>query len=173
MEIVSERTIEQDSGQPLIVVIEIRFEYNKNDIVLELVHLLEFLSEFYTSSDNVMIDLQVASTESFHSWSWEKALYIARRSTNFPVPVFLTQTTGVKVNYLKSNRSLKNFRETVRNASISLDDSDNYNDGCDYETTLKVTLLHFVQLNGVDEIFLEQMLQNYHCLEEVLTTTEE
>ena len=56
--------------------------------------------------------------------------------------------------------------------STSLDDSDDYNDGCDYETTLKLTLLHFAQSYGIDEQSLDQMLQKYHCLEEILATVE-
>lgn len=174
MEILSEKTIEQDGGQPVIVVIEVYFEYNNNDIVSELVHLLEFLKKFYTSNENVLINLQVNSTQSFHAWTWEQALYLARRSTNFPVPIFLTQTTGVKEKYLKSNRSLKIFRESIMTKSKISNDGDDYNDndGCDYETTLKLTLLHFVRSNGIDEQSLEQMLQRYHCLEEILTTIE-
>ncbi|GCE98626.1 hypothetical protein ZYGM_000452 [Zygosaccharomyces mellis] len=170
MEILSEKTIEQDGGQPVIVVIEVYFEYNNHDIVSELVHSLEFLKKFYTSNENVLINLQVNSTQSFHAWTWEQALYLARRSTNFPVPIFLTQNMGVKEKYLKSNRSLKIFRKTIMMKSKTSNDSDNYNDGCDYETTLKLTLLHFVRLNGIDEQSLEQMLQRCHCLEEILTT---
>lgn len=169
MEIVSERTIEQENSPQVIVAIEVLFEYRNSDISLDLINLLGFLSQFYTANDNVLINLQVTSSELFPSWLWEKAVYVARRSTNFPVPVFVTQGTGVQENYLKNNRTLKIFRRAIGEPSTSSDESEDYNDGCDYETTLKLTLLHFAQLNGVSEDSLEDMLQKCRCLEEILS----
>lgn len=170
MDIISERIVEQDIGQPVIVIIDIHFQYSNNDIVSELVRLLGFLRQFYVLTDNVLIDLKVAGN--LHTWTWEKALYMARQRTAFPVPVFITQTAGVEENYLRTNKSLEKFKRAVQSelmvSSEDLDDDAGDDDGCDYETVLKLALLHFAQSNDIDEQSLERVLQNHHSLEEVL-----